>query len=125
MAQVKVKVNGRDYEVACEDGQEEHVARLGRYVDKKVVELADQVGQVGDTRLLVMAALVITDELSEAYGELEDIREGSAGMVGHGPDGGGNDREAGRALDGSGEAAEGIRQLARRIEDIAAGLERA
>lgn len=119
MAQVKVKVNGRDYEIACEDGQEEHVARLGRYVDKKVVELADQVGQVGDTRLLVMTALVITDELSEAYGELEDIREGSAGL------GGQNDEEHTDTPDSGGEAAEDIRQLTCRIEDIAAGLERA
>lgn len=125
MAQVKVKVNGRDYEVACEDGQEAHVVRLGRYVDKKVLELADQVGQVGDTRLLVMAALVITDELSEAYGELEDIREGSAGMVGPGADGVGAGLNAEGAAEGASEAAEGISQLARRIEDIAAGLERA
>ncbi len=121
MAQVKVRINGRTYEVACDDGQEDHVARLGRYLDSKVGELAAQIGQVGDTRLLVMAALLITDELSEAYGALEDIREGRAGMVGQaapGPNGSGDARE-------SAETADGLRALARRIEDIAAGLERA
>lgn len=124
MAQIKVKINGRTYEVACDDGQEEHVARLGRYLDTKVGELAAQVGQVGDTRLLVMAALLITDELSEAYGELDDIREGRAGMVG----------QADPAAEGGGagvsgaedtQTAEGLRGLARRIEGIAEGLERA
>ncbi len=122
MAQVKIKINGRSYEIACDDGQEEHVMRLGKYVDKKVSELAGQVGQVGDARLLVMASLMITDELSEAYGELEDIREGKAGMVGQ--------EAAADAARAAAEAtarqtAEGLRTLTRRIEDIAAGLERA
>lgn len=116
MAQITVKINGRSYDVACDDGQEDHVARLGRYVEKKVAELAGQIGQVGDTRLLVMAALMLTDELSEAYGELENIREGSAGMVGQG-------ESAGAEADSA--AAQTIRDLARRIEGIAEGLERA
>lgn len=123
MAQVKVKINGRTYEVACDDGQEEHVARLGNYVDTKVVELAAQIGQVGDTRLLVMAALMITDELSEAYGELEDIRQGRAGVAGQNDNGG---AEAGRSGAGGGNeslAADDLQGLAKRIEDIAAGLE--
>lgn len=118
MADVKVKINGRTYEVACDDGQEEHVARLGGYVDKKVAELAGQIGQIGDTRLLVMAALMITDELSEAYGALEDIREGRAGMVGQG-------EGTGDAASGEAETADGIRALAQRIADIAQTLERA
>lgn len=121
MAQVKVKINGRTYEVACDDGQEDHVARLGNYVDTKVVELAAQIGQVGDTRLLVMAALMIADELSEAYGELEDIRHGRAGMTGRGHKG----SEAGPGKDGESRTAEDLQGLAKRIEDIAEGLERA
>ena len=116
MAQITVTINGRSYDVACDDGQEEHITRLGRYVEKKVAELAGQIGQVGDTRLLVMAALMLTDELSEAYGELENIREGSAGLAGQGesPEG-----EADSA------AVESLRALAQRIEGIAEGLERA
>jgi cell division protein ZapA len=114
MAEVKVKINGRAYEIVCDDGQEDHVTRLGGYVDKKVAELGSQIGQVGDARLLVMAALMITDELSEAYGELEDIREGRAGMVGQG-----------EGAPADARAVENIRELARRIEVIADGLERA
>ena len=107
MAQVVVQVNGRSYEIACDDGQEGHVERLGRYVERKVAELVAQIGQVGDTRLLVMAALLITDELSEAYGELENIKGGPSGI-------GERDDPA---------LAEGLTRLARRIEDIAARLE--
>ena len=109
MAQIRVEINGRSYEIACDDGQEEHVAELGRYVNRKVGELAEQLGQVGDARLLVMAALLITDELSEAYGALEDTREGPSGIA-QGTDS---------------EMAEGLARLARKIEDIADGLERA
>lgn len=63
MAQVEVTVNGRSYSVACDDGQEAHVGRLGRYVDQKVQSLVKTVGQIGDARLLLMASLIVADEL--------------------------------------------------------------
>lgn len=66
MAQVTVSVNGRDFDIACDDGQESRVAELSREIDRRVAELARQVGQVGDHRLLLMAGLLIADELSEA-----------------------------------------------------------
>ena len=71
MAQVDVTVNGRDYQIACDDGQEDHLAQLGEYVDRRVKELATTVGQVGDSRLLVMVSLLIADELAETYAELK------------------------------------------------------
>ena len=70
MAQVNVTVNGRDYEIACDDGQENHLIKLSRFVDKRLKELTDVIGQVGDARLLVMASLLLADELSEVYTEL-------------------------------------------------------
>ena len=63
MAQVEVTVNNQNFLIACENGQEDRLLDLSKIVDDKVVELAAQVGQVGQTRLLVMAALVIADEL--------------------------------------------------------------
>ena len=63
MAQVDVTVNNQNFLIACEDGQEDRLLDLSKIVDDKVVELAAQVGQLGQTRLLVMAALVIADEL--------------------------------------------------------------
>ena len=71
MAQVEVSINGRNYEIACDDGQEPHLAQLGEYVDRRVKELVTAVGQVGDSRLLVMASLLIADELAETYAELK------------------------------------------------------
>jgi cell division protein ZapA len=65
MAQVEVSINGRSYMVACGEGQEAHVARLGRYIDQKVQTLVKVVGQVGDARLLLMASLLVADELNE------------------------------------------------------------
>jgi cell division protein ZapA len=66
MATVNVIVNGRPYSVGCEDGQEAHVEALAREFDKQVAEVGEQVGQVGDLRLFLMAALVTADELADA-----------------------------------------------------------
>jgi cell division protein ZapA len=109
MAQVNISINGRNYEIACDDGEEAHVLKLGKYIDDKIAELVARMGQVGDTRLLVMTALLITDELSDAYAKLESD---GAGPVS-------------RADADLGATAEGIAILAKRIDDIAAGLERA
>ena len=71
MGQVDITINGRTYQIACDDGQEEHLTELGEYVDKRVKELVAAVGQVGDSRLLVMVSLLIADELSETYADLK------------------------------------------------------
>ena len=67
MAQVDVLINGKSYNVACDDGQEDHLLQLAGYVDQRIQDLVNSVGQVGDARLLVMASLLISDELSEIY----------------------------------------------------------
>jgi cell division protein ZapA len=66
MSQVSIRINGRSYEVNCENGQEHHVQRLAMSLAGKVSELVKQVGQVGDARLLVMAGLLVADELVDA-----------------------------------------------------------
>ena len=72
MPLVNVLVNGRAYTVACDEGEEEHVRELGQYLDKRVRELSGSVGQVGDARMLLMAGLVIADELSEALAKVQE-----------------------------------------------------
>src|SRR5258706_14914975 len=72
MPLVNVLVNGRAYTVACDEGEEEHLRELGQYLDKRVRELSATVGQVADSRLLLMAGLVIADELSDALAKLEE-----------------------------------------------------
>jgi cell division protein ZapA len=74
MAQVTVPVNGRSYAITCDDGQEPRIRRLAQYVDAKVGEFVASVGQVGEGRLLLLAALVIADELSDANDALQQER---------------------------------------------------
>ena len=75
MAQVTVKINGRQYDISCDDGEEAHVTLLSEYVNRRVAELVANVGQVGDARLLVMASLLIADELSEISAELSEVEK--------------------------------------------------
>ena len=70
MAQVEITVNNRQFRVACEDGQEGHLRDLAAYFDSKVASLAGTVGQLGDTSLMVMAGLLVADELSDLRNEL-------------------------------------------------------
>jgi cell division protein ZapA len=65
MAQVSLLVGGRRYELACRDGEEAQLEALGRMVDAKAVEAARAVGGGNEPRQLLMAALLLADELSE------------------------------------------------------------
>ncbi|MCG8690187.1 MAG: cell division protein ZapA [Minwuiales bacterium] len=71
MGQVTVTVNGHPYQVGCDDGEEAHVEYLAEYVGKRVAELTASVGQVGEARLLLLAALLIADDLSNLYDRME------------------------------------------------------
>ncbi len=105
MSQVAVTVNGRPYKIACDDGQEPRIRRLAQYVDARVGEFVKSVGQVGESRLLLLAALVIADELSDANEALQQEQSRHRAAEG----------EAGDAVDA---AAGGIHGIAQRIEAI-------
>jgi len=75
LAQVDVSVNGQSYRIACEDGQEDRLVDLAAMVDEKVLGLVNQIGQVGSNRLLVMAALIIADELVDLKNEAGSSQE--------------------------------------------------
>lgn len=81
MAQVTVKINGRQYDISCDNGEEAHVTLLSEYVNRKVSELVANVGQVGDARLLVMTSLLIADELSEVSAELNEVEKKKTEVV--------------------------------------------
>lgn len=70
MAQVTVQVNGRPYAVGCEDGQEQHLTELARLFDQQVQQVAQQMGALGETRLFLMSALLLADELADAKSRL-------------------------------------------------------
>ena len=117
MASVDVSINGRNYQIACENGEEDRLSKLAEYVDERVQELVVAVGQAGDTRLLVMVSLLIADELYEAQSALDrhgiDTQSGEKGAPKTNGDAGGDDR-----------LVSVIEAMADRIETIAAGIER-
>ena len=65
MSQVSVTINGRQFRMACEDGQEGHLMNLARDLDSRIEGLRTKFGEIGDTRLTVMAALTIANSLAE------------------------------------------------------------
>jgi cell division protein ZapA len=65
MPQVSVTINGRQFRMACENGEEAHLTRLAEDLDQRISRLRARFGEIGDTRLTVMAALTLADELSE------------------------------------------------------------
>ncbi len=65
LAKVQIEINSRRYAIGCDEGQEDHVLRLARYFDEHVKRLAGSVGQIGDQRLFLMGALIVSDELNE------------------------------------------------------------
>ncbi len=113
MAQVTVTINQQHYPISCDSGQEEHLVDLAAEVNKRVDELRAAVGQVGEARLLVMASLLLVDELHETCQQVDSLRqvlrrdEGIAARVA--------EEEA---------VATAIETLAGRIEDIAVRLGR-
>ncbi len=74
MAQVSVEVNGRAYVIGCEDGQERRLTHLAAVVDAQVRQVARDVGPLGETRLMLMGARVMADDLAELRGEVESLR---------------------------------------------------
>jgi cell division protein ZapA len=104
-ATVTVTIVGRSYEVTCDPGQEDYVRRLSEEVDRRAAALLRNVGNVGEARLLIMAALTLADELAETKEAIE------------------RERAAAEPTDAA--LAGGIEKLARRLDAIAERLESA
>lgn len=73
MGQVTVTLNGRTYRLRCGDGEEARLLELAGHLEQRIEGLAAEFGQVGDERLLLMAALLIADELWDARERLRDF----------------------------------------------------
>lgn len=114
MGQVAITINGNKYQIACDEGQEERLTRLGAYVDERTVELAKSVGNVGDVRLMVMASLMVTDKLFDANAEVEKLRAEAA-----------QNKQKAAPAKADESLAPLVNAVAERIEDIAANLENA
>jgi cell division protein ZapA len=80
MSQVNASIAGRQFRLACEDGQEEHLQTLAHDIDQRIIELRRKFGEIGDTRLTVMAALTVADELLEAGHKIRRLEEEIAAL---------------------------------------------
>ena len=80
MTQVSATISGRQFRLACEDGQEEHLQALAHNIDQRIIDLRAKFGEIGDTRLTVMAALMVADDLSEAERRIRRLQEEIAGL---------------------------------------------
>jgi cell division protein ZapA len=80
MAQISVRINGRQYRMACSDGQEEHLMQLAADVDQRIQAMRGQFGEVGDTRLTIMGAITLADELADANKRVGDLEQELASL---------------------------------------------
>ncbi|MFO1188559.1 MAG: cell division protein ZapA [Alphaproteobacteria bacterium] len=103
MAEVAVNINGRSYRVACDDGEEAHVSALADKLARHVADLVADIGQVGDTRLLLMAGLIVADELADLRLRFTELQTRSDALAA--------ERD---------ETTERVERLARRLEAVAA-----
>ena len=108
MARVDISLGGRHYPIACDDGQEDRVRRIAAYIDEKITSMGS-LGGASDTHVLVMASLMLGDELFDVRARLDAAPAEKAGADGA-------DDEA---------VATSISQLVSRIDSIAAKLEQA
>jgi cell division protein ZapA len=75
MSHINVTINGRQYRMACEEGQELRLLKLAESLETRIQSLRGKFGEVGDARLTVMAALTVCDELFDANNHLRSLEE--------------------------------------------------
>ena len=107
MAQVTIRINGYAYTVGCQDGEEEHLLAMANEVERRIETIKVAAGPSGEARMLVMASLLMADDLYETQTALRAAQAGEAVAMPVEP-------KLGRRLG----------KLARRAEEIALDLER-
>jgi cell division protein ZapA len=116
MAKVSVNINRRVFDLACDEGQENELRDLARFFDRNVQALQSKFGNIGESRLFIMAGLLIADQLSEALAEVEEIKREVTGL-----------RHSGQQMHGTTSRTEetirGIEGLAERIEGLTRSLQ--
>jgi len=75
MSHINVTINGRQYRMACEEGEEARLLRLAESFETRITSLRGKFGEIGDQRLTVMAALMVADELTDATTRIQAIEE--------------------------------------------------
>ena len=117
MGKVSLNINGRAYGLGCEEGEEERLMRLGQKLDERVARMADQFGQIGDLRLLVMAGITLLDEMEDPASSVEMQVEQRLGEMSRSLDAAQSAQESTEL-----QAVENLMSAAERIERLAARL---
>ena len=122
MAHVTVTINAKSYTLACDDGEEKHLSELARDIDRRVVKLKAELGAGDEPRLLLMAGLLVADDLALANERVQELKEELSGLKNEflGPESK-NATARANAFDEDKFAAL-LESAARRMEDIAARL---
>jgi cell division protein ZapA len=116
MSEVTIVVNGRSYRMACDDGQEEHLEQLGVRLDQAIDELRGAFGEIGDQRLTVMAAILMTDRLQETEERLRAAEKDLQALRG-------SERHAAQRSEGlEVQLARALDRAAARIEELGSRL---
>jgi cell division protein ZapA len=116
MAQVVVEVNGRPYTMQCADGEERQLRELAGVLDAEVAKIREGVGAVGDIRLLLMAGLMIADQLADSRRTVAELQSQLAALRDKN-----NDADAHeKAIED--EIAERINRAATRLETLASEM---
>ncbi len=75
MSHINVTINGRQYRMACEEGQEVRLLKLAESFESRIQDLRGKFGEIGDARLTVMAALTVCDELLDASSRIRSLEQ--------------------------------------------------
>ncbi len=108
MAQVTLRINGYAYTLGCQDGEEEHLLAMANEVERRIESVKAVAGQSGEARMLVMASLMMADDLFDLRSRLTEAEAAQPSVPEAKPDP---------------KLARKLNRMAKRAEDIAEGLE--
>jgi cell division protein ZapA len=106
MAQVTLRINGYAYTLGCKDGEEQHLQAMASEVERRIDSVKSVAGQSGEARMLVMASLMMADDIFEMRNRLAEAAQPPAPEAKPDP-----------------KLARKLNRMAKRAEDIAEGLE--
>ena len=75
MANITIKFNGKDFLLSCDDGQEEHLEELSLHLNKKFSELKNNLGNIGENKLLLITSIKIMDEYFETRKKINEKKQ--------------------------------------------------
>lgn len=120
MADVNISINGRIYEIGCDNGQEGRIVDLASYIDQRLQHIARSGAAYNDAHLMVLTALVLADELFDARSQVQAQAESAPAAAPRG-----RKSEAGKGEEDAQAVAQAIDKIIKRIDGIAARVQAA